>query len=81
MPCILDVTDQEQVKASIKGTVAQLGKIDILVNNAGITRDQLVMRMKRADWDAVLQTNLTSAYPVSYTHLDVYKRQLPGTGD
>ena len=37
-------------------------KIDILVNNAGITRDQLVMRMKRADWDAVLQTNLTSAY-------------------
>jgi 3-oxoacyl-[acyl-carrier protein] reductase len=62
VPCILDVTDQEQVKASIKGTVAQLGKIDILVNNAGITRDQLVMRMKRADWDAVLQTNLTSAY-------------------
>jgi len=60
--CVLDVTDQEQVKASIKGTVAQLGKIDILVNNAGITRDQLVMRMKRADWDAVLQTNLTSAY-------------------
>ena len=39
-----------------------MGKIDILVNNAGITRDQLVMRMKRADWDAVLNTNLTSAY-------------------
>jgi 3-oxoacyl-[acyl-carrier protein] reductase len=38
------------------------GHIDILVNNAGITRDQLVMRMKRADWDAVLNTNLTSAY-------------------
>jgi 3-oxoacyl-[acyl-carrier protein] reductase len=42
--------------------LGQLGKIDILVNNAGITRDQLVMRMKRADWDAVLSTNLTSAY-------------------
>ena len=42
--------------------IAQFGKIDILVNNAGITRDQLVMRMKRADWDAVLNTNLTSAY-------------------
>src|SRR5207249_2208356 len=41
---------------------AQLGKVDILVNNAGINRDQLVMRMKRADWDAVLNTNLTSAY-------------------
>jgi len=49
-------------KASAKAAVAQFGKIDILVNNAGITRDQLIMRMKRADWDAVLQTNLTSAY-------------------
>ena len=58
----LDVADEEQVKTVIKGAVAQFGKIDILVNNAGITRDQLVMRMKRADWDAVLQTNLTSAY-------------------
>jgi 3-oxoacyl-[acyl-carrier protein] reductase len=60
--CALDVTDEEQVKAAIKAAVAQFGKIDILVNNAGITRDQLVMRMKRSDWDAVLSTNLTSAY-------------------
>jgi 3-oxoacyl-[acyl-carrier protein] reductase len=58
----LDVADEEQVKATAKAVIAQFGKIDILVNNAGITRDQLVMRMKRADWDAVLQTNLTSAY-------------------
>jgi 3-oxoacyl-[acyl-carrier protein] reductase len=58
----LDVTEEEQVKTAIKAAIAQFGKIDILVNNAGITRDQLVMRMKRADWDAVLQTNLTSAY-------------------
>jgi 3-oxoacyl-[acyl-carrier protein] reductase len=58
----LDVTDEEQVKSAIKSAIAQFGKIDVLVNNAGITRDQLVMRMKRADWDAVLQTNLTSAY-------------------
>jgi 3-oxoacyl-[acyl-carrier protein] reductase len=58
----LDVADEEQVKASIKAAIAQFGKIDILVNNAGITRDQLVMRMKRADWEAVLQTNLTSSY-------------------
>jgi 3-oxoacyl-[acyl-carrier protein] reductase len=58
----LDVADEDQVKSTIKSAIAQLGKIDILVNNAGITRDQLVMRMKRADWDAVLQTNLTSAY-------------------
>jgi 3-oxoacyl-[acyl-carrier protein] reductase len=58
----VDVTDEEQVNAAVKSAIAQFGKIDILVNNAGITRDQLVMRMKRADWDAVLNTNLTSAY-------------------
>jgi 3-oxoacyl-[acyl-carrier protein] reductase len=58
----LDVSDEEQIKSTIKAAIAQFGKIDILINNAGITRDQLVMRMKRADWDAVLQTNLTSAY-------------------
>ena len=58
----LDVADEEQIKSAFKAAIAQFGKIDILVNNAGITRDQLVMRMKRADWDAVLNTNLTSAY-------------------
>lgn len=58
----LDVADEEQIKSTIKTAIAQFGKVDILVNNAGITRDQLVMRMKRADWDTVLQTNLTSAY-------------------
>ena len=58
----MDVAEEEQIKSGIKAAVAHFGKIDILVNNAGITRDQLVMRMKRADWDAVLNTNLTSAY-------------------
>jgi 3-oxoacyl-[acyl-carrier protein] reductase len=62
VPFALDVADEEQVKSTLKAVLAGHGKIDILVNNAGITRDQLVMRMKRADWDAVLQTNLTSAY-------------------
>jgi 3-oxoacyl-[acyl-carrier protein] reductase len=59
---VMDVADEDQVKSAIKSALGQFGKIDILVNNAGITRDQLVMRMKRADWDAVLNTNLTSAY-------------------
>jgi 3-oxoacyl-[acyl-carrier protein] reductase len=58
----VDVSEEEQIKAAFKAVLAQFGKIDILVNNAGITRDQLVMRMKRADWDSVLNTNLTSAY-------------------
>ncbi|HEY7099676.1 MAG TPA: 3-oxoacyl-[acyl-carrier-protein] reductase [Terriglobales bacterium] len=58
----LDVGDEEQIKSSFKAIVTQFGKVDILVNNAGVTRDQLLMRMKRADWDAVINTNLTSAY-------------------
>lgn len=59
---VMDIADEEQIKAAFKSALAQFGKVDILVNNAGITRDQLVMRMKRADWDAVINTNLTSAY-------------------
>lgn len=58
----VDVADEEQIKGAFKSAISQFGKIDILVNNAGVTRDQLVMRMKRADWDTVLNTNLTSAY-------------------
>lgn len=58
----IDVGDEEQIKSTFRAVISQFGKIDILVNNAGITRDQLVMRMKRADWDSVLNTNLTSAY-------------------
>jgi 3-oxoacyl-[acyl-carrier protein] reductase len=58
----IDVGDEEQVKSTFRTVISQFGKIDILVNNAGMTRDQLVMRMKRADWDSVLNTNLTSAY-------------------
>ena len=61
-PFQLDVSEEEQIKSVVKAAIAQFGRLDILVNNAGITRDQLVMRMKRADWDAVLNTNLTSAY-------------------
>ena len=59
---VLDVEEEEQIKTVFKSVIGQMGKIDILVNNAGITRDQLVMRMKRADWDTVINTNLTSAY-------------------
>lgn len=58
----LDVANEDQIKSTFKAAIAQFGKIDILVNNAGVTRDQLVMRMKRADWDSVINTNLTSAY-------------------
>ena len=58
----IDVAKEDEIKAGVKAALAHYGKIDILVNNAGITRDQLVMRMKRADWDDVLATNLSGAY-------------------
>jgi len=58
----MDVGDEQQIKSGCKAALEKFGKIDILLNNAGITRDQLVMRLKRPDWDAVLTTNLTSAY-------------------
>jgi len=58
----LDVGREEEIKACVKGVIARFGKIDILVNNAGVTRDQLVMRMKRADWDEVINTNLTGPF-------------------
>jgi 3-oxoacyl-[acyl-carrier protein] reductase len=58
----LDVASEDEIKSVVKAVVGQYSKLDILVNNAGITRDQLAMRMKRADWDAVLNTNLTGAF-------------------
>jgi 3-oxoacyl-[acyl-carrier protein] reductase len=58
----LDVTDSGAVEALVSGTVGRHGRIDILVNNAGITRDQLLIRMKRDDWDQVIATNLTAAF-------------------
>jgi 3-oxoacyl-[acyl-carrier protein] reductase len=61
----LDVTNEEQIKATVKEVVAKHGRVDVLVNNAGITHDQLILRMKRADWDSVIQTNLTSAFLLS----------------
>jgi 3-oxoacyl-[acyl-carrier protein] reductase len=58
----IDVANEEEIKAGVKAVLARFGKVDILVNNAGVTRDQLVMRMKRADWDDVINTNLTAPF-------------------
>jgi len=58
----IDVASEEQIKAGFARALEKFGRIDILVNNAAIARDQLALRMKRADWDAVIQTNLTGAH-------------------
>lgn len=58
----LDVTDPASVEAVVAGVLERHKRIDVLVNNAGVTRDQLMLRMKRDDWDAVIAANLTGAY-------------------
>ncbi|MGA7343011.1 MAG: 3-oxoacyl-[acyl-carrier-protein] reductase [Terracidiphilus sp.] len=58
----LDIASEESIKAAAKAVLERFGKVEILVNNAGITRDGLMMVMKRADWDDVLGTNLTGAF-------------------
>jgi 3-oxoacyl-[acyl-carrier protein] reductase len=62
---MLDVTDSAAVEALIDGIGKEFGTVSILVNNAGITRDQLLMRMKEDDWQAIIDTNLTSVYRTS----------------
>lgn len=62
---VLDVTDAGSVTAVVKAIGADLGAPQILINNAGITRDTLMMRMKEADWQAVIDTNLSSVFRVS----------------
>ena len=58
----MDVSNEDEVKATAKAAIERFGKVEILVNNAGVTRDTLLMRMKRADWESVIQTNLSGAF-------------------
>ena len=62
---VLDVTDGAAVEALFDAIAKEFGPVSILVNNAGITRDQLLMRMKEEDWQAIIDTNLTSVYRTS----------------
>jgi len=62
---VMNVADESSVIQAVTAIEKDFGKIDILVNNAGITRDGLLIRMKKDDWDAVLAVNLTGAFNVS----------------
>ena len=62
---VLNVNDAAAAEALIDGTVKEFGALNVLVNNAGITQDQLAMRMKDDDWDAVIDTNLKSVFRLS----------------
>jgi 3-oxoacyl-[acyl-carrier protein] reductase len=74
----VDVADAAANEALVAGALGRHGRIDILVNNAGITRDQLMLRMKREDWDAVLATNLTAAFSLTQAVLKPMIRQKSG---
>jgi 3-oxoacyl-[acyl-carrier protein] reductase len=74
----LDVGDGAAIDAVIARTLERHGRIDVLVNNAGIARDQLMLRMKREDWDAVVATNLTAAFVLTQAVLKPMIRQKRG---
>jgi 3-oxoacyl-[acyl-carrier protein] reductase len=74
----VDVTDPAGVEALVAGVIERHGRVDVLVSNAGITRDQLMLRMKRADWDDVLATNLTASFTWCQAVLKAMIRQRSG---
>jgi 3-oxoacyl-[acyl-carrier protein] reductase len=75
---VADLTDRAQVRALAGDVMRALGRIDILVNNAGIARDQLLLRLKRDDWDAVIATNLTATFTLAQAAMRPMLKQRGG---
>lgn len=73
-----DVTDAAAAEKMVQEVKAAFGSVDYLVNNAGITRDNLIMRMSEADWDAVIDTNLKGVFNVTKPAVAVMVRQRKG---
>lgn len=73
-----DISKSEDCEAFVAGTVKELGGLDVLVNNAGITKDGLAVRMSEADWDAVINVNLTGTFLMSKAALKVMFKQRSG---
>ena len=74
----LDVTDASSVEALVGGVLERHGRVDVLVSNAGIARDQLMLRMKREEWDEVIATNLTAAFTCAQAVLKPMIKQRAG---
>jgi 3-oxoacyl-[acyl-carrier protein] reductase len=74
----IDVTDSAALEALPAAIVSRHGRLDILVSNAGIARDQLLMRMKREDWDAVIATNLTATFTLAQAAMRPMLKQRGG---
>jgi len=77
-PLALDVADADATTAAFKALLDETGRIDVLVNNAGITRDNLMLRMKAEEWDAVLATNLTGPFRLTQLALKPMLKQRSG---
>jgi len=77
-PATVDVSDAGAIDALVAGVLERHSRVDILVSNAGIARDQLLLRMKRDDWDAVIATNLTAAFALTQAVLKPMIRQRRG---
>jgi len=73
-----DIADAGEVKAAVERVAAELGAVSILVNNAAITRDGLMLRMKRDDWDAVINTNLSGVFITTQAVLPMMTRARKG---
>jgi 3-oxoacyl-[acyl-carrier protein] reductase len=78
MPIVMDVADRASVDAAIERVLEVQGRVDHLINNAGITRDNLLLRMKTADWEDVLSTNLTAAFHCTQAVLRPMLKQRSG---
>ena len=74
----VDVTDAAALESVPAGIIERHGRLDIVVSNAGITRDQLLMRMKREDWDAVMATNLTAMFVLAQAAMRPMLKQRGG---
>jgi len=75
---VLDVSDRTSVDAALQKILEAQGRVDHLVNNAGITRDNLLLRMKKEEWDQVLATNLTGTYLCTQAVLKPMLKQRSG---
>jgi len=74
----VDVTDRAALEALPGAIVARHGRLDVVVSNAGITRDQLLMRMKHEDWQAVIETNLTATFTLAQSAIRPMLKQRSG---
>ncbi|MGD8526441.1 MAG: 3-oxoacyl-ACP reductase FabG [Thioalkalispiraceae bacterium] len=75
---VMDVTNQDSIDAAVAASTEQFGAPTILVNNAGITRDNLLMRMKNEEWDAIIDTNLSSVFRLTRTCLKAMMKARKG---